>query len=219
MKKKLFIGLVGLFLLQSCILKSLRPFYTQDKLIDLSEFQGTWSDSKNGSWELLSVEKDITNHNDGKKLSKDDQEALKKYGKGLLIKYTEDKKEVTFIAMGFQVNNAIFIDFTPVHLESNDMNELGKQHLVETHSVAKLERKNKNEVSLIWLEEKDLKPLLEEQKLKLDHMKNNISLSGNDLLLTASPKELYQFLVAFNKSHAKEIQESDDAYHLKRKDV
>ena len=54
MKAKIIIPLLALLVFSSCIVKSLHPFYTKEKIVSNKKLEGTWEDSKKGNWEFLS---------------------------------------------------------------------------------------------------------------------------------------------------------------------
>ncbi|WP_299129228.1 hypothetical protein [uncultured Winogradskyella sp.] len=179
-------------LLNSCIVKSLQPFYIKKHLSFNKALLGNWVDNKKGQWtvEAISAKMEADKKSDAK-FSDEDLKIYETYNKGYYITHLKKNKEAGFIAMPFKVNDTYFLDFIPIDIEDNEINSLAAKHLLKTHSVAKLNIKANKAVSLTWLNEERITTLFEEQKIRLKHEKIGFE---NDLLITASSEELYEFL-------------------------
>lgn len=68
MKLRHLIFIVGVFLLNSCIVKSLNPFYTEDKIISDLRLEGKWQ-SKGGFWEITSFTEMWEEHNKSEEIT------------------------------------------------------------------------------------------------------------------------------------------------------
>jgi len=142
MKTKSIIFLLGLLLLNSCIVKSLNPFYVKDKIQFDEKLVGQWS-GKSGEWTIYSIEEEIKKEykkkdslKNGKiKLSDEDKAFLRRYKKSYVIDNSKNGKEATFIATPFRVNEHLFLNFTLIEYGNDDLNGLAAQHLLSTHSV------------------------------------------------------------------------------------
>jgi len=216
MKAKIILPLLTLLLLSSCIVKSLHPFYTKDALVRNEGLEGTWNDSKSGTWQMLSFEaqwkKDRKN---GEKLTEEDKIEFENYKDGYIITHTKNEKEGLFIGMPFEIDGDLFLDLTPFYYESDNLNKLVAQHLFKTHSAAKVEFQEDGSLHLKFLSEEKVKPLFNANNIKLKHEMSGIS---EDLLLTSNSEELYAFLKKFNTSQIENRWE-EDVYKLRKVDA
>ena len=214
MKIKTVIIICLLVLFNSCIVKSLQPFYTQESIAFQKMFVGEWKDNKNNAWKVVSLKEEFKKDNkDQSELSAEDKEIFEKYKDGYFITYIKNEKEAVFIAMPFKINNQVFMDFIPFDYE-NLSNDLVSQHLLKTHSVAKFDAlKENNEVKISWLDEDRLKALYENNQIQLKH-----EVIGLDeaFVLTASSEELYKFLEKYMASNIEDKWKSSNEYTLKR---
>ena len=224
MKAKHLLVILGLLLLNSCIVKSLNPFYTKDKVVYEKKLEGNWK-GKNSTWKIMSLENAIREdykknkkhnrlksfENDDFKFSKEDLEIIEKFKDAYYIENSKYGKEAIFIATPFKIGKHLFLDFTPFEYETENLNNLAAQHLLKTHSVCLVEFSKTHDVKLKWLDEEVLKTLINENNLKIKHEKTGFD---DDLILTASSKELYRFLEKFMSSDIEKKWEKDQIYTL-----
>lgn len=209
---KHFSLIIALLMLQSCIVKSIQPFYINEAVRFEPALLGKFTDNKNGTWEILSFKQAFEKDNpDPKKYSQDDLDTLKKYKETYVINQTKNKKEAAFLVVPFKVENDIFLDFTPIAYDDSDSNTLALQHLLKTHSVAKLNKQKDGALELQWLDEKPIESLLKNEQLKLKHERVGVD---ETLVLTATSQELYQFLVKFVKSDLENKWNDSEIYKL-----
>lgn len=209
---KHFSLVIVLLMLQSCIVKSIQPFYINEAVSFEPALLGKFNDNKNGTWEILSFKQAFEKDNaDPEKISQDDLDALKKYKETYVINQTKNEKEATFLVVPFKVENHIFLDFTPIAYDDSDSNPLALQHLLKTHSVAKLNKQKDGTLELQWLDEKPIESLLKNEQLKLKHERVGVD---ETLVLTATSQELYQFLVKFVKSDLENKWNDSETYKL-----
>lgn len=212
MKRKIVFLLALMILFSSCIVKSIQPFYTKATLSYNKELVGDYVDSKKASWSIYSFEEEWNAENeDQTKLMKEDQDAFDRYKNGYVIKYIKKESESFFIAMPFKVDEHLFLDFTPFEYEDDGLNPLVAQHLLKTHSVAKVDLNSDGSLKLSWLSEEVIKPLFNENKIRLKHEKTGID---EDLVLTASSEELHSFLIKFMSSDLEKKWDIDDMFTL-----
>ena len=154
MKTRIILMLAGLLLLNSCILKSLQPFYIAKAISYQEDFLGNWKDTEDGTWKIQSFKTLFENENNQfPKQSENDKIIYNKYKKAYVVNYTKKDKEAMFVAVTFLINGKLFIDFTPFDIGLENENELLAQHVVKTHSVAKIERLENNKLRFKWLDE------------------------------------------------------------------
>jgi len=214
--KSRIVVLLGLILFSSCIVKSIQPFYIKNSESFNEKLIGSWSDNKKGSWEVLSFEEEFKKENSKEgnakfKLSKEDIKLYETYKNGYFIKYVKKESEAMFMGVPFKVDNHLFIDFVPFEFDSDDISKLVGQHLLKTHSTALVEINGNDSINLKWLSEKAVGTLLEQKKLRLKH---EITGLDEDLVLTASSQELYNFLKKFISSDFDDKWDNDDIYTL-----
>ncbi len=217
MKPKTIIFILCLIVLNSCIVKSLQPFYTKDALAFDNRLIGKWVDQKKGEWRVNSFEEVFYAGIDkDKPLSEEDQKAYDNYKEGYLIYYTKKEKEVAFLAMPFKIDDQYFVDFIPFDYDTNNINTLAADHLLKTHSVSKMDINSDNEIQFSWLSEDRIKDLFKDHKIKLKH--ENIGWDET-LLLTASSEELYAFLKKYMKADISDKWKASDRLTLTRQDA
>jgi hypothetical protein len=186
-------------LLSSCVVKSLHAFYTQNLLFFEQKFIGNWLDKDNGNWSVLpfqEVFKDVEGD-----LDKDELKMYSKYNNiAYYINYEKDSTKSAFLAVPFKINNQLFLDFTTVDDGESlkGIHSLYKMHLIETHSLAKLDIDSKENVSIKWLDSEKLAALLKANKIKIKYEKVGLD---EDIVLTASSEELVKFIEKYMASN------------------
>lgn len=192
MKIKNVILVIGFILLNSCVVRSLHPFYTEDTIHFNNHFIGNWKDEKGGEWKVLTF-KDMLETTFDKKQSKEDKRLLKKYKYSYYVSYKSKNSETLFIATPFKIENQLFLDFIPTGFgEDKNLTNLEQNHLVYAHSLVKFAILPNGNITIKWFDESYLQELFEEHRIKIKH--ERIGLDNEDYLLTASSKELEAFL-------------------------
>lgn len=216
MRNRVILLSLTILLFNSCIIKSLQPFYIIQSLSFNESLLGNWTDNKKGQWTVESIkDKFEQDRKDGVELSEDDTRLYKAYSKGYFIEIIKEDKVAGFIAMPFLIGKQYFLDFIPMEIEDEEINSLAAQHLLKTHSVAKLDINSEQEVSLSWLSEERIKELFQDEKIRLKHEKIGIQ---EDLVLTASSKELYTFLKKYLSSDIENKWKKEDMLNLIKTD-
>ncbi len=219
MKAKNFLIVLGVLLLNSCIVKSLNPFYTKEAIIFEKRLEGNWK-SKSATWRIKPFEDMWKEHEKvTKSLSESDKRMYENYKDSFVLEYvknpSKDKVEDLafsyFIMTAFKVDEHLLINFFPMEYETESLNNLVTQHLLNTHSVCKVDFLEDDSIRLKWLDEDVVNRLIESHNLKIKHEKIGID---EDLVLTASSKELYRFLEKFLSSDIDDKWEKDQIYTL-----
>ena len=156
-----------LLMFAGCV-PSLNPLYTEQDLIFDSALLGVWTD----------------------KDSKETWELTKANGKQYKLIYTdEDGKTGEFTAHLLKIDGEIFLDLTPIKplLPQNDFYN---RHFLPTHTFAQISQTAPT-VQISFLEPEWLKKFLAKNPTAIRHEK-----LGDDIFLTASPKQLQKFLLA-----------------------
>tara|TARA_R110000868_G_C10960042_1_gene768435 strand:- start:5141 stop:5581 length:441 start_codon:yes stop_codon:yes gene_type:complete len=137
------------------------------------------------------------------------------YKNGYVVYFEKDSTKSSFLAMPFKINNQLFLDFTPIEDKESDdsKNDLYKLHLIETHTLAKFDALNDNEISIKWLSSKKLEQLLNEQRIKIEHEKVGFA---ETVLLTASSEELVKFIKKYMDSKDEDKWKTDVEFNLKK---
>ncbi|AUC16645.1 hypothetical protein BTO06_16485 [Tenacibaculum sp. SZ-18] len=215
MKTKYLILFFGLLLFQSCIVKSLNPFYTEDVIQFSEDFAGEWKDNNNDSWKIVPTKEEYKRlKKKGGQLSIKDKTFFETYKNSYLVEYSDNTKTSHFIATPFKINNQYFLDFIPYSNDGRGVNSLLQIHNVYAHSLVKLDVLNSEKISIKWFDEKRLKKLFDERKIKIKHEK--IGIMKEDILLTASSKELLQFLKKYMASDVAKKWETETKFTLKK---
>lgn len=200
-------------LLNSCILKSLNPFYVDSAVFFENALIGKWVDHKKGKWEVASVKEEAK---DGKGVMKDifgSEELPKKYENGYFVKYTENNKDVIFFGMPFKINSQLFIDFNLFNFDSDSLNDLVRSNIIETHTLAKVDVLKNGDVSIKWLDDEKLVELFDKNQIQIKHEKVGVN---EAMVLTASSSELYKFLKKYIESDIKNKWKTDKEYMLSK---
>lgn len=219
--KSFSIFIIVALLLSSCVVKSLHAFYTQDLLYFEEQLLGTWTDSENATWSIQPFKEVMlkeSQKNNVSELSKEDLSIYNNYKEGYVINLEKDSSKTVFLAMPFKINNQMFLDFTPIEdreFEQND-NNLYKMHLINTHTLAKLDIESNQKVSIKWLAQKKIETLLNENKIKIKHEKTGFD---ETILLTASSEELVKFIEKYMASEDEDKWKTDVEVNLKRNDA
>ena len=214
MKTRGIILILGVLLFSSCIVKSLQPFYVKDSINFNEKLVGSWTDNKKGQWTVESIKSKFEqDHKDGVNPSEEDKLAFETYKDGYYVQFIKNEKEAGFIAMPFKINNQYFLDFIPIEIEDEEINSLAAQHLLKTHSVAKLDVNSDDAVILSWLSEERIKTILNDHKMRLKH--ESIG-PEQTLLLTASSEELFAFLKKYLKADIEDKWKKSDQLSLTR---
>ncbi|MFC4635171.1 hypothetical protein ACFO3O_14765 [Dokdonia ponticola] len=217
MKLKAFILLASVLLFSSCIVKSIQPFYTKGDLSYTEKLIGIWTDQKGGVWDVISMkEQFMKDQKENSNVSEDDKKAFEAYKEGYIVKYVKKEKEVVFIAMPFQLEGQYFLDFIPFEFDTESINHLAAEHLIKTHSVAKLDINAAQKISFSWLTEERIKTLFNDNKLRLKH---EIVGPEEALLLTASSQELSAFLKKYLTASIEDKWKSSDALTLTKNTI
>ncbi|MDO1500742.1 hypothetical protein Q2T40_11415 [Winogradskyella maritima] len=212
MKTRLLIAVSALLLFSSCIVKSLQPFYKKEQLNFDTRLIGKWIDHREGTWEFVSFKTEWKKENkEPTKLMKEDREAYENYKDGYVMTYIEHGKEANFIAMPFKVGKAVYLDVMPFIYDTDKINDLISQHLLKTHSVARVDFSNDKPIALKWLPESTITSLFEQEKLRLKFEKSGID---QDLVLTDDTEALNAFLHKFEKFKENNKWENDTTYKL-----
>ena len=211
MKTRSLILLCLLAFFSSCIVKSIQPFYIAEATEYQKHLIGEWTDDKKATWTVVSFKDTFLEDNkDWTKVSDEDKVAYQKYKDGYFIIRTKNDNESVFMAMPFKIDEQLFMDFIPFDYEDIS-NDLVSQHLLRTHSVAKIDTLESNTLNITWLDESRLTDLFKKDKLKLKHEKVGIDES---FVLTATSKELYAFLKKYMKANIENKWESSEKYTL-----
>ncbi len=218
LKLKFFILSLVFLLLNSCVVKSLFPFYTNSSIYFEKKFIGTWKDTDNGKWEVLLFQEVILKENKKNKPTELDDDQFRiynKYKNGYVVYFEKDSTKSSFLAMPFKINNQLFLDFTPIEDDEIEglKNDLYKMHLIGVHTLAKFDITSKNEMRIKWFSSKKLAQLLNEDKIKIKHEEVGFT---ETTLLTASSEELEKFIKKYMDSKDQDKWKTDVEANLKR---
>jgi hypothetical protein len=173
-----------LSLLAGCV-PSLHPLYTDQDVIFDQSILGVWGDDNSKeTWALT---------RDGEKEYK-------------LVHTDEDGKKGEFVAHLLKVEGRMFLDLYPVEPEL-PQNDFYRGHLLRAHTFAAV-LQIEPAIRISILNPEWLKKLLDKQLSALRHEKVN-----DEILITASPKELKKFLL----THLKTEGAFSEPIELKRK--
>ena len=215
MKSRAILLLVSCILLNSCIVKSLFPFYTKETVHFEESFLGIWEDEKdkNKSWTVLSI-RDIDEAEkkaDSNSSKKENDKTFEKYKKGYLAIYETSESKTAFLVMPFKINDQLFLDFTPFYFSTDE--SLLDHHLISTHSLAKFDSNSENELSIKWLSSDKIGELIKNNYIKIKHEKVGFD---EEYLLTASSEELQKFIKKYMDSSDENKWKTDVKFNLNK---
>jgi len=218
MKIRNFVLIMSFVLLNSCIVKSLHPFYTKETIVSDTQFIGKWKEGNKGAiWEVGAFSELISEGNPVDSLSKEDLKEYYKFQHAYFIERTKNDKETRFLAMPFKINGQLFLDFIPFELDWGFTPRLLKGHLVATHSLVKYDLLENGKISIKWLDEDKIEALFENKKIKIKHEK--IGLLNDKFLLTAKSEELQKFIVKYIASNDVEKWKTSTKFTLTKIDA
>ncbi|SNR17686.1 hypothetical protein [Tenacibaculum jejuense] len=213
MKTKHIILVLSLIVFNSCIVKSLNPFYTKDTVKHIESLIGEWKDNSNNSWTIISTKAEFSKPENNKgEISKEEKILREQFKNSYFVEYKKKKETSTFIATPFKIGNQYFLDFIPFNSENIDLSSLMKYHIIYTHSLVKLDMLNDGTVSIKWFDEKRLEKLFTEKKIKIKHKK--VGAMKDDILLTATSEGLQQFLKKYMVSESAEKWQTETKFTL-----
>jgi hypothetical protein len=167
---KNFIKLVTLcfLLLAAGCVSSLNALYTEQDIIFDPDLIGVWTDRD----------------------SKETFELTKSGEKQYRLVYTDEEgKSGEFVAHLLKIADKKFMDLTPVK-PALSQNDFYREHFVVVHSFAQITETGST-VQISFLEPDWLKTMLVKNPTAIRHEK-----LGDEIFITASPKELQKFLLA-----------------------
>jgi hypothetical protein len=213
--KSIFPILILTLLLSSCVVKSLHAFYTNNVLYYEPKFIGNWVDKENGVWNVKSFQevfKDVEGQ-----LDKDQLKIYSKYNNiSYYVNYEKDSAKSAFLVVPFKIKNQLFLDFSPIDDSESleGLNNLYRMHLIDSHSLAKLDMDSNENISIKWLDSDKLEGLLKANKIKIKYEKIGID---ENVLLTASSEELVKFIEKYMNSEDADKWKTRVEFSLKRR--
>jgi hypothetical protein len=216
MKRNLLFIIAILLLLSSCIVKSLHPFYTKDSVFHEKRLKGFWEDDKKGTWSVKSIKEEAIKDDDSSKWSLKDKKMFLKYKKGYFIQYAFKGDTTQFITMPFKIKKQLFLDFYPIDFDEGDLNNLLYDHLLKTHSLAKVDFFSDNKINLSWLSQSKISDLLKNKEIAIKHEYIGMD---EDLIITATSEELHNFLENYMVSDIKDKWKTKVSFILAKKDT
>ena len=179
------------FLVSSCLIKSLHPFYMEDNIEYRPELIGTWMDQDSSIWKFS--ERSFSESFMGRP-------KLDNSYKVLYRDPTGKEPDSWFLVTLFKLKNAFYLDFEP-YVDENIGDNMAAMHFVPTHSVARVEFFGTNNLAFFWYDEEWLSSLFEQNRVKISHevVSPGKSSSTKSYVLTASTEELQKFLLKYGE--------------------
>jgi hypothetical protein len=171
-------------LLQGCIVRSLHPFYKSSDIVFRKELINTWRDQDGGTWTIKPVD------DNGKNFAYE------------LHYSAEGKLDAFFLAHLFTLGGEQYLDFLPIASDGETV-AMFNLHLMPSHSIARLESISESEIQIRWFNEKWLKSLFDQNRIKISHETIVETYSRGDTdqsyVLTANTEELQKFILKYGK--------------------
>jgi hypothetical protein len=170
-------------LFQSCIIKSIYPFFKPADVIFKTELLDSWVDQDGYKWNI--------------RHSKEKENAYEMHFQG------KGEKDVVFLVHMFKLEDELYLDFLPYSDDRPETLAIFDLHFIPTHSIAKIHVLNKEEVQIKWFNEEWLRSLFEQNRIKISHetITDESAKDKDDkiYLLTASTEELQKFILKYGK--------------------
>lgn len=170
---------IGVFLLSGCVVQSLQPFYTDERIVQMPRINGRWFMTK--------------------KLGEDVRhESIKEWiiQDGQVITYDKELKNGELEAVFFKIDGHLFLDTYPESPEKE--NAWWGYHVYGMHTVCKVEMEGNSILRLIPLDYEWLKEQIVEEKIILAH--ENI-VKDHFVLYTAASREWIAFLKSYKNNN------------------
>jgi hypothetical protein len=180
--KNLYLIALLFVFLSGCMVFSFYPLYTDDDLYANDFLLGEWIDSDSSVWQFE------FNYKGEHKPENLDSTAY-------ILRIKEDDKlsKKSFLVHLIKLDDHYFLDFYLDDYFDKDP-DLFDWHALPVHSFAKLELEN-GEAKINWFDPEWLEDLIEQNRIRIHHENN-----GENILLTAKPKELQKFVVKYVNS-------------------
>jgi ribosome biogenesis GTPase A len=170
------IALIATFL-QGCLVKSLHPFYKPEDVVFKKELLNDWVDQDGGKWK-------INRH-------KENSTIYEMHSEGA------GEKELAFLVHLFELDDNLYLDFVPYYPNGDDIS-IFDLHMTPTHSIAKLIIFNKNDVQIKWFNERWMRTLFDQNRIRIAHETvDEDDSTEKSYVLTAPTEELQKFIVKY----------------------
>lgn len=216
-KNRLLLGLlviVVVFGAQSCLIKALHPFYKPENLFYNPSVTGQWvSDGGEDNWDISRIDS----------IPAGIMEAKRKGVPFYLVRLIEDKKDTSFFKVHlFKLNNKMYADFFPL-ADSLPIEGFVGNHLVLSHSVARIKQLDSEKIIFSWLSEEWLSKIFKDRRIRIKHevVYRQDSTMAPAIVITARTEDLQKFLIKYdNEAFDKKLDyhsEKDIQIELTRK--
>jgi hypothetical protein len=179
----ILVFILTLVVLQSCLVKSLHPFFKDSDVVFKKELINNWTDQEGARWEILPVKESKVAYE------------LRHYKTG------KKQPDEAFVGHLFKLNDQLFLDFFPLGKDESDGTMMFDMHMMPTHTIARVEGISENEIEIRWLNEKWLQSLFSQNKIKISHevVRDPIVPDNSDMsyILTASTEEMQKFIIKY----------------------
>ena len=198
MRKALIVVVVLVALsFQGCIVKSVHPFYNERDVVYKAAFDGRWEDKDHVKWTI--------HRNPFKNDSYE-------------MHCSKNGREVSLLGHLFMLNDDLYLDIIPLQDNTEEV-LVFDLHMVPTHSIARVDIVNNDEVNILWFDEEWLRKMFNQNRIRISHeMIMDAQPEGKDdgmYLLTASTDELQKFIIKYGKDE-RAYDEANLSLKLKR---
>ena len=204
MKKILFFLSILMVTISSCV-TSLQPLVTYNSAIADNRIEGTWQQDgqeyivqnvfisdfyKKNKKDLEKSRKE----NNGQLSEKDKKDSIL-FSRSYIITYTKNGMQYLLFGSMIKLNGRLFMNFTPVDMISTDststITEINFDNRLNSYTIARVQFSNVNTMNLDFI---DGGYLLDQVKAGRIKIKNETDELYDTFLITASTRELQQFL-------------------------
>lgn len=185
--KRIFVYFVftGMFLLSSCLVSSLHPFYKAKDKIYEPAMTGSWIDSDSCIWV---IEKN--------RVSEEFMGPEFPDSTYRLTYYEEDDMIGRFIGTLFELKGIRYMDFYPDPDEDHCNSGLTGMHHFPTHTLARIQL-DRNSIMLYWYGDEWLDELFKQNRIRIKHETVDMNPDYTRHLLTAPTSDLQKFIIKY----------------------
>lgn len=200
-----FLLAVCLLMLAGCGLTTLHPIFTPGDLIMDTHLLGKWENEK--TWYRFDPASQIA--------LEDIPEKLQKFSSKFYLLTTDKGRNLAFL---IKIGDHHFLDVYPIESEAEKaVDEFFKMHKVRMHTVHRLDYDNPSSFRLQNFEDGYLKDLIRTKQLRIAYTNvKNSDTNEEDIVITASTKELQQFLSKYG-SDMKAYDKEEEKIFTQRK--
>jgi hypothetical protein len=180
--KNAIIVISAAIILAGCLMKSIHPFYSEEKVVFDRSLIGTWTDQDSGLWQFSQY------------VIKQGFGTLDTVSNSYLVKLWDKESEASYFNVHlFELKGVKYLDFYPI-MKKVIEDDFYSAHILPLHSIAKLDFEKDSMIHIRWYNEEWINKLIQKEQVIISHQKV-VDEGDTTLLITADTKDLQQFFI------------------------